>query len=103
MSEVGPEAISIVQVRGEEGCEAPGMLLERGNGCWGPGRGQPMRRGGNKGGTSKQFAVSRVPGKMFMAMTESGNSERSDLGRGEERERKKHMFQLDRWSWNSWQ
>lgn len=43
-----------------------------------------MRHGGNKGGTSKSFAVFRVPGKTFMAMAVTGNSERSDLGRGGE-------------------
>lgn len=63
-----------------------------------------MRHGGNKGGTSKSFAVFRVPGKTFMAMAVTGNSERSDLGRGGERGgEKKHMFQLDMRSWNSWQ
>ena len=34
VSEMGPEAISIAQVRGEEGCKALGMFLERGMGAW---------------------------------------------------------------------
>lgn len=79
-----PEAISIAQLREEEGWQAQAVFLEKG-GCWG----QPIRCGGRKGSTSEWFAIFRVPGKMLMTMIETENSKREVAWVGEKR---KHQF-----------
>lgn len=85
-----PEAISMAQLREEEGWRAQAVFLEKG-GCWGPcrGWGQPIRCGRRKGSTSEWFAIFRVPGKMLMTMIETENSKREVAWDGE---KGKHQF-----------